>query len=313
MPARRWVRRSGDDQAAAAPSENLGDSTASEADTSKTLLPTGAAAADSATSSVLSRMSLCSACKARELLPGFVHLPGLLPLPAQQALLDMACHVALGRQGDSASGGWYRREAGKAPALNDGTKARFWDTSSIFPAEFRALGEAVAQRADKEFPGNLGEHAACFEARVGALNFYTGRGKMNWHCDDYNFAKKDRPIVMASLGDTAEFGYKMHASEPDRSVKLESGDVIVFGGRARDLIHAMLRVYEGTAPQQLVVPAQPGKGRISVTWRDAGPEDGLTFNSDERLGLVVTSNTLPRYLPGRSPKGKGKGKYRGYG
>jgi hypothetical protein len=28
-----------------------------------------------------------------------------------------------------------------------------------------------------------------------------------------------------------------------------------------------------------------------------GEEDGLTFNSDERLGLTVTAQTLPRYRP----------------
>lgn len=27
--------------------------------------------------------------------------------------------------------------------------------------------------------------------------------------------------------------------------------------------------------------------RLSVTWRDVGVEDGLTFNSDERLGLML--------------------------
>jgi hypothetical protein len=39
---------------------------------------------------------------------------------------------------------------------------------------------------------------------------------------------------------------------------------------------------------------------VSVTWRDVGAEDGLTFNSDERLGLTVTSNTLPRYKKAQS-------------
>ena len=34
-------------------------------------------------------------------------------------------------------------------------------------------------------------------------------------------------------------------------------------------------------------------GRVSITWRDVGVEDGLTFNSDERLGL-----TLGRKLEG---------------
>jgi len=30
-----------------------------------------------------------------------------------------------------------------------------------------------------------------------------------------------------------------------------------------------------------------GGHRVSITWRDVGVEDGLTFNSDERLGLTL--------------------------
>eukprot|EP00435_Cladocopium_sp_Y103_P031386 s944_g7.t4 len=133
-----------------------------------------------------------------------------------------------------------------------------------------------------------------------------GRRAPYW-CED---AKKDRPIVMASVGDTAEFGYKMQAHEPDASVHLESGDVIIFGGPARDLIHALLQVYPGTAPEALHWdPHLNAAGhRVSITWRDVGVEDGLTFNSDERLGLTVTENTLPRYLPHRSKGGKSRGK-----
>lgn len=250
-----------------------------------------------------------------ELLPGFVHLRGILPLSVQQALLDMACGVGMRGQSEGMSGGWYRRGDDGTPQLNDGTKARFWDTVECFPPEFRSLGELLAKVAGEQFPVNLSKPCAAFEARVGAMNYYTGRGKMNWHVDDYNFAKKERPIIMASIGDTADFGYKLRASDPERVVSLESGDVIVFGGAARDISHALLRVLPGSGPNNLVFPTLPGRGRISLTWRDAGPEDGLTFNSDERLGLTVTKNTLPRYLPGRESKGKGKGKggYRGRG
>eukprot|EP00931_Biecheleriopsis_adriatica_P111671 TRINITY_DN8609_c3_g1_i1.p1 TRINITY_DN8609_c3_g1~~TRINITY_DN8609_c3_g1_i1.p1 ORF type:complete len:304 (-),score=48.87 TRINITY_DN8609_c3_g1_i1:104-883(-) len=243
----------------------------------------------------------------RELLPGFVHFPGVLPLTAQQSLIDMACSIGEGQE-KGRSGGWYRFAGEGSPQLNDGTKARFWDTVDLFPPEFCALGESLARLAGERFPAPLQEACAKFKPRVGALNFYTGRGKMNWHCDDYNFAKKERPIVMASLGDAADFGYKMKSSDPDNIVRLESGDVIVFGGEARDLVHALLRVHAGTCPPGLCFPALPGPGRVSVTWRDAGPEDGLVFNSDQRLGLTLSEHTLPRYLPGRQGKGKGKGK-----
>lgn len=245
--------------------------------------------------------------RARELLPGFVLLPKVLSAELQQKLLDTACRVAAA-PAPGQSGGWYRCSASTAQ-LNDGNKARFWDQIDKFPEDFRRLGEQLALAAGEASP-ILKQPAMDFEPRVGALNFYTGKGRMNWHKDDYNFAKKDRPIVMASVGDTAEFGYKMQAHEPDASVHLESGDVIIFGGPARDLIHALLQVYPGTAPEALHWdPHLNAAGhRVSITWRDVGVEDGLTFNSDERLGLTVTENTLPRYLPHRSKGGKSRGK-----
>ncbi len=236
----------------------------------------------------------------RELLPGFVHLPRLLPPESQQALLDLAFQVAGESRAQGRSGGWYRQDAGERWSLNDGTKARFWDSISKFPQSFRELGQELARIAARDSK-QLEGPAAEFEPRVGALNYYTSRGTMGWHADDYNFAKKERPIVMASLGDAADFGYKMHKSDPEQSVRLESGDVIVFGGRARDLVHAMLRVHPNTSPAEL----QSAGGRVSITWRDVGPEDGLSFNSDERLGLVVTENTLPRYLPKRGSESRG--------
>lgn len=233
-----------------------------------------------------------------QLLPGLVHYSQLLPLQLQQSLLDVACCVTSRGEDSQKSAGWYRySENAASPILNDGTKARFWDEVNVFPEGVAELGKALATLVGSEFPQTLGKASESFQPRVVSCNFYTMRGRMNWHADDYNFAKPERPIIMASLGDSADFGYKLKASDADRSVVLKSGDVLVFGGPARDLVHALLRVHPNTSPPLLDMPNPPGKGRISITWRDVGPEDGLTFNSDERLGLVVSENTLSRYLP----------------
>lgn len=207
--------------------------------------------------------------------------------------------------------------------LNDGTKARFWDRIELaFPSPFvfRDLGAAIAGLAAQRFPAELVTATKDYNPRVGALNFYSLKGRMNWHVDDYNFAKKEQPIVMACLGHAADFGYKVpydtHAAE--RRVRLESGDAIVFGGAARDMPHALLHVHPGTCPGHLKFPYPPGLGRISVTWRDVGEEDGLVFNSDQRLGLVHSEHSLGRYRKGSSKshaqsgkgqRGKGKGRF----
>jgi len=247
----------------------------------------------------------CSHDNMYELLPGFIHMKGVLPLTAQQRLIDISCAVAAESRASGSSGGWYRWQDGGNWNLNDGNKARFWDSISRFPPEFRTLGHELVSMAAQRFERHLAEPASKFEARVGALNYYTARGRMGWHVDDTNFAKASSPIVMANLGDSADFGYKARKSDMDNTVRLDSGDVIVFGGPSRDLVHALLQVHPRTTPPELRWPDIPGKGRISVTWRDVGPEDGLTFNSDERLGLKVTENTLPRYRPKHGKRGYG--------
>jgi alkylated DNA repair dioxygenase AlkB len=241
-----------------------------------------------------------------ELLPGFVHMKSVLPASTQQALLDMSCAVAFESRQCGTSGGWYRLEQNGRWSLNDGNKARFWDDISRFPSQVKSLGERLASLAGHNFPQHLETPSAAFNARVGALNFYTARGRMGWHVDDTNFAKAERPIVMANLGDAADFGYKLIKSDPDLSVRLESGDAVVFGGPARNLMHALLQVHPHTSPKEMQFPEALGVGRVSVTWRDVGAEDGLTFNSDERLGLKVTDQTLARYLKGKRSDAQGE-------
>ena len=142
-------------------------------------------------------------------------------------------------------------------------------------------------------------------SNVGCCNYYTHNGRMGWHADDKNFGTGDRPIVMASLGQAADFGYKLktRGREEARTVRLESGDVVVFGGEARHMPHAVLKVHMGGMPSGLRLPQQlnDGTGRISITWREVSMADGYPGGSDERLGLRQTASTLPRY---RNPTSK---------
>merc|ERR1712008_28133 len=98
--------------------------------------------------------------------------------------------------GEGTSGGWYRREDGVS-RLNDGGKARFWDNIERFPPEFRALGEKLARIAGQLCSAHLGVPCSKFQARVGSVLYYSDIGSLNWHADTYDFAKPDRPIVIA--------------------------------------------------------------------------------------------------------------------
>ena len=93
------------------------------------------------------------------------------------------------------------------------------------------------------------------------LNLYRAGAKMGLHQDR---DEKDfrAPVLGVSLGDDALFriGGRVR-TDRTHSVKLASGDVILFGGPARLAFHGIDRILPGSS--RLV----PGGGRISLTLR----------------------------------------------
>jgi len=92
------------------------------------------------------------------------------------------------------------------------------------------------------------------------VNRYSQGARMGLHQDRDEIA--DPPVVSVSLGDAALFrigGTKRGGRT--QSVKLLSGDVLMFGGEARLAFHGVDRILPGTST--LV----PGGGRINLTLR----------------------------------------------
>jgi alkylated DNA repair protein (DNA oxidative demethylase) len=93
------------------------------------------------------------------------------------------------------------------------------------------------------------------------VNLYRHGARMGLH-QDRDEAALDAPVMSVSLGDDAVFrigGATRHSQS--RSVKLGSGDVIVFGGVARLAFHGIDRVI---ADSSTLVP---GGGRLNLTLR----------------------------------------------
>ena len=83
---------------------------------------------------------------------------------------------------------------------------------------------------------------------------------------DRDEAALDAPVVSLSLGDAALFRFGgVKRTDPTRSLKLRSGDAIVFGGPARLMFHGVDRLYAGTSD------LLPGGGRINLTLRKVLP------------------------------------------
>ena len=97
------------------------------------------------------------------------------------------------------------------------------------------------------------------------VNLYRDGAKMGLHQDRDEDAL-GAPVLSVSLGDDAVFRIGGDTRKgPTKSLKLRSGDVLMFGGVARLAFHGIDRVLPGTS--RLV----PGGGRVNLTLRRITP------------------------------------------
>ena len=93
------------------------------------------------------------------------------------------------------------------------------------------------------------------------VNFYDAAARMGLHRDQ-DEAAADAPVLSVSLGDSAYFRFgTANLKGETKRLKLNSGDVLTFGGPARLMYHGIDRVIAGTST--LI----PGGGRINLTLR----------------------------------------------
>ncbi|MEN3929800.1 alpha-ketoglutarate-dependent dioxygenase AlkB [Microvirga sp. W0021] len=108
----------------------------------------------------------------------------------------------------------------------------------------------------RELSGFAADPDACL------INYYASDARMGLH-QDKDEAEFSAPIVSLSFGATALFRYGLTEDKPSptKSVRLRSGDAIVFGGPFRLVYHGIDRLFPGTST--LV----PSDGRINLTLR----------------------------------------------
>jgi alkylated DNA repair protein (DNA oxidative demethylase) len=201
-----------------------------------------------------------------EVVPGVLLWRDYFPAPAQQALLDDVLgalkQAPLYRPAMPKSGrpfsveqsnfgtlGWISDRHGYRYQPLHPVTATPWPA---IPQALLALWDAIATAPPPD---------CCL------LNLYRGAAKMGLHQDrdEQDFAA---PVVGVSLGDDALFRIggsfkdgKWARGGATKSVKLASGDVILFGGVARLAYHGIDRTVPGSS--RLV----PGGGRLSLTLR----------------------------------------------
>ncbi len=145
--------------------------------------------------------------------------------------------------------GWVSDRSGYRYDARDPLTQRTWPR---MPAEFLELALAAATRGG--FPG--------FSPDACLVNRYSPGSRLTAHRDadeqDY-----EQPIVSVSLGLPASFAfYGLTRGGQGRSVALGDGDVLVWGGPARLVYHAVRPIRPGVHPVT-------GGFRYNLTFRHA--------------------------------------------
>lgn len=97
------------------------------------------------------------------------------------------------------------------------------------------------------------------------VNFYDADARMGLH-QDRDEAEFAAPVVSVSLGDECLFRVGgLSRTDPTRSFRLSSGDVLVIGGESRLVFHGVDRIYPGTSM------LLKNGGRINLTLRRVNP------------------------------------------
>jgi DNA oxidative demethylase len=195
------------------------------------------------------------------LVPGLVHHPDYLDRPAQERLLQAIRDVTraaplyvprMPRTGKPFS--VRMTNCGPLGWVSDVQGYRYQPTHPETGEPWPAMPDEVL-RAWDTLSGYPLPPDACL------VNFYEPGARMGMHQDkdEEEFAA---PVVSLSLGDTALFRYGgLDRKDPTRSVRLRSGDAIVFGGPARLIHHGIDRLIPGTSD------LLPQGGRLNLTLR----------------------------------------------
>ena len=80
--------------------------------------------------------------------------------------------------------------------------------------------------------------------------------------------RKGLPVVSLSVGDSAQFLYGHNRDvRKANEVLLESGDVVVFGGKSRNVYHGVKTIIPNSAPLPLLQQSKLRPGRLNLTFR----------------------------------------------
>jgi alkylated DNA repair protein (DNA oxidative demethylase) len=209
---------------------------------------------------------------ARELLPAVMHGPDWLSPDEQRGLADQFRVWSRPPAGlrhprvptghlmtvQSVCLGWHWHPYAYSRTADDTDGA---PVKALPPAISRLARRAVGAAYGAQSP-----EATAFEPDAAIVNLYPPGARLGLHQDGEEAS--DAPVVTISLGDTGTFRLAGvdRRTGPFVDIELRSGDLLVFGRENRRIFHGVPKVFPGTAPDWLGLPA----GRLSITVRQTG-------------------------------------------
>ncbi|XP_023642803.1 uncharacterized protein LOC17893270 isoform X2 [Capsella rubella] len=219
--------------------------------------------------------------------PGMVLLKNYLSIDDQVMIVNKCRQLGLGEGGFYQPG--YRDEAKmhlKMMCLGknwDPETSRYGEVRPIdgsnppkIPAEFYQFVEKAIKESQSLAASNSNEKRGeviipFMSPDICIVNFYTSTGRLGLHRDkdeSERSIQKGLPVVSFSIGDSAEFLYGDQWDEDAaETLVLESGDVLLFGGKSRNVLHGVRSITKNTAPNVLVQETSLRPGRLNLTFR----------------------------------------------
>eukprot|EP01125_Pyxidicula_operculata_P020435 TRINITY_DN7548_c0_g1_i1.p1 TRINITY_DN7548_c0_g1~~TRINITY_DN7548_c0_g1_i1.p1 ORF type:complete len:236 (-),score=18.99 TRINITY_DN7548_c0_g1_i1:129-836(-) len=220
--------------------------------------------------------------------PGLVFFKGALSNEQQIWLAN----YALKASSDGVHSFWETLPDGTKLLNSDVGRGRIYDDITKFPdhPEVTELCQNFVEKAravDSKMPMMQPTHLL--------LLWYASDDGMIWHSDnDKNDGSNDHPIVSITIGNSCDFGYKI-VGKKESILKLESGDILIWGGPNRMLPHCVEKVYMNTCPSFLPI----SNVRLNFTYRDAPEVRGR--EADFKYNVMNDYSLLPHLLQKVTP------------
>ncbi|GKB86591.1 oxoglutarate/iron-dependent dioxygenase [Tanacetum coccineum] len=207
---------------------------------------------------------------------GMIILKNYLSLSEQVEIVNICEEVGIGPGGFGQPG----YEDGRKLQLQMLCLGRYWDPQTRYskgygfkvpqiPDKFISLVETALQ--DSQTFINSEDELPWMSPNIGIVNFYTATGRLGIHQDrdeSWESISKGSPVVSISIGDSAEFLYgdKRDVDKLDKVV-LESGDILIFGGKSRNIYHGVKAIIPNSAPEALLKESMLRPGCLNLTFR----------------------------------------------